>query len=141
VRLDQAALAYIGVPFSHQGRNPSVAIDCVGLLVCAMRDLGMPTDADRPTYAKDPAFGVLEAQLAAAFGPPIYGGIPPTEILQPGDVVAIDFKGETRHVGIVGEHANGLSLIHTNFSAQRVTVAHLNDKWRRRIRGVYRMGA
>jgi cell wall-associated NlpC family hydrolase len=134
MRLDVAARAYLGVPFRHQGRNPAVGIDCVGLLVCAAADCGIPTEADRTDYGRDPAHGYLERQLRAAFGAPVF-----SPLLQPGDVVAIDFKGAIRHVAIVAERdGGGLNLIHTNFSVQRVTEAILDDRWRKRIRAVYR---
>lgn len=137
MRLDEAARAYVGTPFRHQGRNPLIGLDCVGLLVCAAYDCGLAiTDHDSTAYGRDPAHGLLEARLELAFGPPVSGP------LQPGDVVTIDFKGATRHVAIVAERAGGgLNLIHTNHSAQRVTEAILDERWRRRITRIYRVAA
>lgn len=133
MRLDEAARNYLGVPFRHQGRNPAIGIDCVGLVVCCARDCGISTEADFAGYGTDPAHGLLEQQLDLAFGASVGGE------LQPGDVVAIDFKGATRHVAIVAERAGGgLNLIHTNFSTQCVTEAILNEKWRSRITRTYR---
>jgi cell wall-associated NlpC family hydrolase len=132
MRLDHAARAYLGTPFRHQGRNPDIGIDCIGLIVLAGEDAGHLFPVfDRTDYGKDPVDGLLEEMLRLAFGPPLSD-------MQPGDIVAIDFKGAVRHVGIVGEHPAGLSLIHTNMAVGRVTEARIDWKWRKRIKGVYR---
>lgn len=133
-----AARAYLGRPFKHQGRNPAIGIDCIGLLVLAARDCGLPqADADSTAYGKDPHDGLLESHLVAAFGPRL-----PTAQMQPGDIAAVDYAGAVRHVGIVGRLEDGaLSLIHTNQRVGRVTEARIDAKWQRRIAGVYRPGA
>ena len=132
--LDEAARKYLGVPFLHQGRNPAVGIDCIGLIVCAGKDCGMAFPAfDSTAYGPDPAHGLLERHLQAAFGPPV-----PVADIGPGDVVSINFAGAVRHVGIVGKHPDGLSLIHTNSSEDCVTEARIDSRWLRRIAGVYR---
>jgi len=135
MRLDQAARQYLGVPFRHQGRNPSIAIDCVGLLVCAARDCGMADvlSHDSTAYGTDPAHGILEGHLQAAFGPAL-----PVSAMQPGDVAAMFFEGAVRHVGVIAEHPDGLGLIHTNSGVGHVTEARIDAKWLRRIAGVYR---
>jgi cell wall-associated NlpC family hydrolase len=144
IRLDLAARAYLKwgpdekpVPFLHQGRDPNVGIDCVGLLVLAARGCGLDelTAHDISDYARDPARGELEARLRKAFGAPVRD-------LSPGCVVSIEFhKPATRHVAIVGEHPHGLSLIHTYKSPAQVIEHGLDDKWRKRITGIYRMEA
>jgi len=133
MRLDEAARTFLGVPFRHQGRNPSVGLDCIGLLVAAATVLGLPQVAgDSTAYGRDPAHGLLESYMRDLFGSPVSD-------MQPGDIVAIDFKGAIRHVGIVGIHPGGLSLIHTNFSVGKVTEARLDDRWLKRIKAVYRV--
>lgn len=133
VRLDHAARPYLGTPFLHQGRNPKVGVDCVGLLRLCADDLGLPHVAfDRADYDRNPANGALERQLRAAFGAPVC-------CLQPGCIVTIDFKGATRHVGIVGEHPDGLSLIHTNSSVGRVTERRITPAYMKHITGIYRI--
>ena len=133
MRLDIAARAYLGTPFRHQGRNPALGIDCVGLLVCAANDCGHSTEADATDYGRDPVNGVLQARLLAAFGPAL-----PSAAMQPGDVAAIAFAGAVRHVGVIGEHTDGLSLIHTNSAVGRVTEAQIDARWQRRIVAIYR---
>lgn len=133
VRLDLAARQYLGVPFLHQGRNPAVGIDCVGLGQLACRDFGVATP-DWTDYGRNPANGILEKRLRALFGEPVC-------CVSPGCIVSIDFAGQTRHVAIVGEHPHALSLIHTSSSVGRVVEHSLTDTWRKRITGIYRVEA
>lgn len=130
--LHEAARGYLGTPFRHQGRSRS-GLDCVGLVVLAMADAGRALQ-DVTTYARNPHHGLLEQHLVEAFGP----AISRTD-LQPGDVVAIDFAGATRHVAIVGDYpGGGLSLIHTDQMVGRVTEHRLDARWHRRITGAWR---
>ena len=135
MRMDIAARSYLGTPFRHQGRNPSHGIDCIGLLVLAARACGLPqTDRDSTAYGRDPFDGLLESHLAAAFGPAF-----PFAQAVPGDIAAIRFVGAIRHVGIVGDYPEGLSLIHTSGSTRFVTEHVIDRKWAKRIAGVYRV--
>lgn len=135
LRLDEAARAYIGVPFLHQGRDPKAGLDCVGLGYVAARDCGidLPHAAD---YGRNPAQGELERRIVSMLGQPV-----PFDTMRPGDVVTITFMGQTRHVAIVGVHPlGGLSLIHTASNVGRVVEVGLDAKWAKRITGVYRVG-
>lgn len=136
LRLDLAAREFLKVPFRHQGRDPAIGLDCIGLLCVAAYRLGVNLWVhDDPSYARNPANGILEQRLQQAFGSR-------SRQLEPGCVVAIDFKGQTRHVGIVGEYAyGGLSLIHTSSSSKWVAENRLSDPWARRITGVYALEA
>jgi cell wall-associated NlpC family hydrolase len=137
LRLDLAARAYVGTPFLHQGRDPGVGIDCVGLVTLAVRDCGLThlLPHDFTAYAKDPANGELERRLEAAFGSATHC------CLHVGDVVAIDFKGQARHVGLIGVYEGRPTLIHTYRTPARVIEHGLDAKWARRITGVYRVEA
>lgn len=139
MRLDEAARHFIGTPFAHQGRNPAVGIDCVGLLVCASIRAGTEHwRSDACDYGQDPHHGLLEARMAVIFGLAVDRGPHPRDLLA-GDVVCIDYKGATRHVAIVGEHPlGGLTLIHTSHVVKRVTEHGMNRKWTGVIREVHR---
>lgn len=136
VRLDVAARAYLGVPFLHQGRNPAVGIDCVGLVAAAVRDCGLLhlLPHDFTEYPRNPGRGELERRLREAFGEPVSD-------MQAGDVAAIAFHGQTRHVAIVGDGPHGFSLIHTYNHPAKVIEHALDAKWRRRITAIYRAEA
>lgn len=135
MRLDLTARQFLGAPFLHQGRDPAIGIDCIGLIVCSFRALGWPYDKhDLAGYSRRPHQGLLEARLQAAFGAPL-----PAMAAQPGDVLAMRWSGPVRHVGVVGEHpSGGLSIIHTSASIGRVVEHGLAGPWRRRVAGVYR---
>jgi cell wall-associated NlpC family hydrolase len=134
MNLDAAARVFLGTIFRHQGRDPIFGIDCIGLIVLAGQLAGYAFPAfDRSDYGRDPAHGLLETYLQAAFGSPI-----PKADMAPGDIVAVDFKGAVRHVGIVAAHPDGLSLIHTNEAVGRVTEARIDSRWLGRIAAVYR---
>lgn len=131
MRLDEAARRYIGVKFLHQGRDPAFGIDCVGLVMLAARDCGLPWQAhDYTSYARNPARGELEGRVERALNR-VYSP-------EPGDVVTMSFHGVIRHLGIIGGRGGRLTLIHTyNFPSQ--VIEHgLDDKWRKRISGIYR---
>jgi len=130
--LHEAARGYLHVPFFHQGRSRS-GLDCVGLVVSALNDCGHSV-SDFSAYGRNPYQGQLEDRLCAVLGQPI-----DKSAMAPGDVVAIDFAGVIRHVGIVGEYPDGgLSLIHTCDSVGRVTEHRIDKKWDRRIKKVWR---
>lgn len=130
-----AARALLGIPFRHQGRNPAVGIDCIGLLRLWGDACGLTLSAhDRTNYPRDPYDGMLEQHLEAAFGPPV-----PLETLRPDDVVAMRWDGGVRHVGIIGRLDDRLSLIHTARNIERVVEHGISPRWQRRfIARVYR---
>lgn len=130
--LADAARGYLGVPWVHQGRS-RVGLDCIGLPVLAWADCGRPV-ADVTTYGRSPHGGLLERHLRATFGPPV----PKTDMAD-GDVVAIAYKVQVRHLGIVGTYpSGGLSLIHTDQMVGRVTEHRIDAAWLDRIKAVYR---
>lgn len=134
MRLDLEARKYLGVPWVHQGRDPLIGFDCIGLPVRSGNDGGYAFVVyDTTQYSRTPAAGVLEGYLDAALGLWLP---PPT--MQPGDLAAIDYCGAIRHLGIIGEHPHGLSLIHTNQAVGHVTEARIDAKWARRIKRIYR---
>ncbi len=119
-----AARSYVGVPFRHQGRTRH-GVDCIGLVVCAARDIGL-TLADRTDYPRDPN-GLLPLEMARQFAP--------VESPQAGDILLMRFRGEPQHVAILG----GAALIHSYASIGRVVEHGLDAKWRRRIVAAYRL--
>lgn len=134
-RLDIAARKYLGTTFLHQGRNPEVGVDCVGLAKQVVLDCGLHALAehDLSAYARNPNGGELERRMRAAFGEPV-------KDLAPGCLVTVQFFGPSRHVGIVGEYNGRLTLIHAYGRPPKVIEHGIDDKWRRRITGIYRVG-
>jgi len=126
-----AARALVGTPWRHRGRNER-GIDCIGLIVAALRAGGFPVK-DRIDYGREPWADGLRSELACQFGEPLL------EITwQPGDVALFDLPGkEPCHVGILGDYRfGGLSLIHAH-SRHNVAEHGLNGVWRRLLVEVY----
>lgn len=127
-------------PFLHQGRDID-GIDCIGALAFALQ-----YDKEIPAYPRDPVNGELEKELQRVIGSPIievkkYEPLTSTELLQPLDILAMQYRGPTRHVAMVVPHISipdVLSVIHTDSILGRVTEHILDRKWIGRIVKVWR---
>lgn len=135
-----AARSFLDVPFKHQGRNPAVGIDCVGLGVLYLRSLGHDV-RDRTDYGRDPD-GTLRAELVRVLGPPVAEGRDCWRYAKPGDVLAIRFahigSAPERHVAIASELYGHLAMIHADNSHGRVVEHPVDDRWKRAIVAVWR---
>lgn len=98
--IDQT-LTYEGTPYQHQGRKKGVAIDCIGLVVCPMQDLGADLSYLPKAYSSRPSKDLLLTHLSDS--PDIYQ-VADDEIL-PGDVLALCIGGALSHFAIyLGEN-------------------------------------
>ena len=52
---------YLNTPFHHQGRVKYHGVDCVGLIICTFRELGINIE-DVQGYTNVPHHGLLEEQ-------------------------------------------------------------------------------
>ncbi len=128
------------VPFMHQGRDFD-GIDCIGALAYAL-DYKDPL----PVYPRDPVNGELEKELGRILGAPLftvqkYEPISDYSMLQPLDILAMQYRGPIRHVAMAVPHIaipGVLSVIHTDSRLGRVTEHILDQKWLRRIVKVWR---
>jgi cell wall-associated NlpC family hydrolase len=108
--LIEAARLYINTPFRHQGRNRR-GLDCLGLLVCAARDIGMPI-ADNLQYGRAPDYKTMRAGIMDHFNPVR------RDQVRIGDVYWMKFnrKGNPMHLALITEqdqimHADGSTSI------------------------------
>lgn len=135
-------LVELRVPFVHQGTTLA-GLDCVGGLAYAFQYEG-----ELPSYPRDPVNGELERELRRVFGEPVFyrhnirtDPIVTNTQLRRGDVVSMQYAGPTRHVGLIGDYRpvpTELTLLHTSAAIGRVVEHILDDKWRRRVVGVWR---
>lgn len=126
LRLDQAAMEYLGVKFRHRGRTTR-GLDCLGLVVLAARDCGYEAK-DKKVYGRQPFNDGLRQGLIDN------GCVPVTREMRPGDILLMKHylhDKEPTHVGIVTEHPHGLGIIHSYAAMGRV-VYHRIDKVRKR---------
>lgn len=118
------------VTFRHQGRTLR-GLDCIGALVWSLARVGRFV-RDRVDYGRLPAMRKLVEALTDNFGLPV------SEPMQTGDVVAQAWGDEEAHVAVVGDHPHGLSLIHCYANSGHMIEHRFDDHWRGLTTGVFR---
>lgn len=116
------AVRLVGTPYQHQARLPGVAIDCVGLVVCTARALGIPL-TDISNYPRFPD-GTLRPRLAEQLD------AKPLADRQPGDIITFWYskRGVAAHVGILVSRSPE-HLVHTSADIGRVVRHRIDDFW------------
>lgn len=117
----------VGTPFHHQGRKPSVGLDCIGLVIVALKAAGIPVQ-DRLDYGVRPdGRSLIDALKAHKF-------IKVQEI-QAGDILVFRYDNQPQHVAIA---LSENELIHSFAPAGRVVKSEIGAYWRRRLVAVFR---
>ncbi len=107
-----AARAYLGVRWVHQGRQRSLGLDCLGLIIVVAEDLGYKPK-DHLAYSREPDPQLLQALVAEQF----------TKVdREPvaGDMVLLHFHARRKspyHFGIVTERG---TMIHGHGPSRKV---------------------
>lgn len=125
-----AARACLGTPFHHQGRAPGVGLDCIGLLVHALGAAGLRV-RDQIDYSRRPDGKSLIAALDA------HGAQKVSEI-KAGDILVFRYDRQPQHVAMATSDA---TMIHSFAPAGEVVETSIGDYWKRRLVGIYRLGA
>lgn len=123
--ISKAALAMVGTPFHAQGRMPHIGLDCIGVVVCVARELGLP-HSDVAAYPMRPngmLRPILEEQLVRAHREPLEG-----------DVLLMSFAGEPHHVAVM---VDGDRIVHAYATVRKCVVQSYTDHWRAKVRAVY----
>lgn len=130
MRQVEIARSLLGVPWLHQGRDPTVGIDCI--CMCAL-SYEVPLDLIPADYSRDPHDKLLTRELHRWFGQPVSDGP------RVGDLIDMAWGRVERHVAIVGDYRyGGLTIIHTDSILGEVTEHPFDFKWQRRLCHVYR---
>ncbi len=124
----EAARECLGTPFHHQGRAAGIGLDCIGLLVVALRKAGFEVQ-DRTDYLPRPDGVSLIAGIEAH-------GAKKVETIQAGDILVFRYGQQPQHVALA---TSGATLIHAFAPARRVVETAIGDYWRRRLVAVYRI--
>lgn len=129
----EAALAWVGTPYRHQGSRKGVGCDCLGLVRGVWREF-YGSEAERPgPYAPDWAEARGEDRLLAAARRLLIdtGCTAPL----PGAVLLFRWRPHmpTKHAGIA---LDADRFVHA-YQGRTVTVSSLVPQWRRRIAGVF----
>lgn len=125
-RVVEAARAYKGCPWRHQGRSRS-GLDCAGLLVLAFRDAGVVL-TDLSAYTRHPWKDGLEQVLAHNFQK--VDSAP-----APGDVLLFRYTRYPQHLAL----ATDKGIIHSLSGGPGVVEHGLDSFWAKRLLGVYRL--
>jgi cell wall-associated NlpC family hydrolase len=121
-------------PYMHQARMRGVGVDCAGLVVGVARAVGLVADSfDVTGYSRQPDGTLLDRcdGLMERI---------PTDSLAPGDVIVTRFAADPCHLAFVGDHPQGLSMIHALCRAdgRGLVVEHrLDETNRARIVAAY----
>jgi cell wall-associated NlpC family hydrolase len=142
-----SAREWLDVPWRHQGRLRESGIDCIGLLVCAVRGAGLEID-DVADYSRNPNPHELLRELTkyaqrVSFGnsmfEPTHADSFPIGCSRPGDVLVF-WSGAPhlpRHVGF----RTDVGVIHTWREIGHVVEHAFDDDWTRRLHSVWRLKA
>lgn len=130
------ARGWIGTRWSHQHSMRGVGCDCIGLVRGVGIETGlvqrdwqnMPGVRELLGYGREPHGATLEKVCA------MYLNRIDESIAMPGDVVLMQYHGEARHMGILGDYVHGgLSLIHSYLPARKVIETRLDDRLRAHV--------
>lgn len=124
----EIARSYIGTPFKHQGRLPGVGLDCAGVVVCALIESGKQVQ-DVLGYGRIPSKGLFQRMVDQQCD-----NINIDEI-KDGDLMMFAFRTDSQHIAI---YDNGM-IIHAYSEVGKVVRNSLDDAWRERLRGCYRI--
>ena len=139
---DEFSAAYIaairgmlGTPWHHQGRCPGVGLDCIGLIVCAMRAVGVSVDEPVVDYPRKMHIGLVTEAL-------MRHGYSPVSVAQMGacDVVILNIEGSPQHAGVITQgRPSEVKYVHVPAIAGRKcveevmsdsTIATIYSAWR-----------
>lgn len=122
-----AAQGALGTPFHHQGRASGIGLDCIGLIVHALKASGFEV-ADQTDYGRKPESTRLIAALERH-------GFRQVEKIAAGDVLVFRITYAPQHVALAVSNAR---MVHAYAPAGRVVETEIGDSWRRRLAGIYR---
>ncbi|MBY0428739.1 MAG: C40 family peptidase [Alphaproteobacteria bacterium] len=125
--LVDSARACLGTPFYHQGRVAGIGLDCIGLVIHAVKQIGI-TVFDEQNYGREPQGDKLHAAL-------LNHEFHLVEDIAAGDVLLFRFNGEPQHVGLA---VTTNAMVHSYAPIGRVVETGLGETWTRRIAGIYR---
>jgi len=138
----EMARTWVGVPFLHNGRTRSQGVDCLGLIVCLLRDCGIPVpDGDGKAYAPDWYVHTPEERYLSGL---LDNGIPVAkEALLPGDVPyfrpGLILRSQNETITHGGVWLGDGRFIHS-ITGRRVEIAELRQRaWVKAYAGAIRV--
>lgn len=117
-----AARSWLGTPFQHQGRVKRIGVDCAGLIIGVVRELGISAD-DLTGYGRQPDSDELRRLCREQMRPIAL------EAARPGDVYLIEIDGRPQHLAF----ATDIGLLHAYAPARKVVEHGIDAGWRARL--------
>lgn len=129
------ALTYLGVPYHHDGRSREGGVDCLGLAVLVLQDLGQEVQDRVGVPQHQDIWGeiVERVELHASL---IDEGCHPL-LWMPGDLLLFRERLMHHHAGILIMDGS-LEMVHSYSSSGMVVRQPLDEPWLRRVSRVYR---
>jgi cell wall-associated NlpC family hydrolase len=129
--LAESAMKYVGVRWRHQGRSRTSGLDCLGLLVVSLEDMGLEVE-DHTSYDRRPDARRLLRMVSAQLDPV------PLDEIRSGDILLLHFKDVHKspyHFAIVTERGR---VVH-GYGIRRKIVVDTLDSWEDNIHSVFRV--
>ena len=130
-KIASCALEYVGTPYIHQGRKKGVGVDCAGLIVCVLQDLGLYQGGDITDYTMNPDGFLLQHTLDKHLKKVN------KEELQNGDILLFKFLNNPQHLAF---YISDDYMVHSYNDLEYKVIYHrLDSKWLKRLVAVYRV--
>lgn len=122
---------WIGTPFHHQGRWKGLGVDCAGLIVMPLAELGITEilKADNRTYQRKAGHKMLLERLT------MVADQIPREDIRLGDIMLFTIYKYPQHVAI---KSYGDDIIHVTEDYGVIEEA-IDDMWEKRFAGAFRL--
>jgi len=102
----RAARSLIGTRYHHRERQPGVALDCGGVIICVGRALGIfAPDFDVPDYT-----GTPDGSMLPLCNQHLGRRVNKAD-MRPGDVIVLVTETAPQHMGIIAENKYGSRTI------------------------------
>ena len=124
----QAARAALNTPFHNQGRASLIGLDCIGLIIHALKAAGCDV-TDNLSYGRQPAPDALRDAL-------LNHNFTEASDIESGDVLLLRFNNQPQHVALA---TSPTSMIHSYAPIGRVVETPLGETWLRRVCGIFRL--
>jgi cell wall-associated NlpC family hydrolase len=138
-----AARKWIDTPFAHQGRVRGRAVDCLGLVLCVLEEVGaMGASSTSESWTRLPEYTQYGREPGKG---KVYAGcvkhakLKPFSEAKPGDILSLRAPSEPCHVAFVSsKQGDTLYIIHAYNGGKKACVEHILDKlWLQRVAGVF----
>jgi cell wall-associated NlpC family hydrolase len=123
------AREFIETPFHHQGRLKHIGIDCVGLIYCVAKELGIKIH-DKTDYGRAPRPDVLLTEIRKSLDEISI------EEANIGDIFIFWIKRKSwpQHVAIISDYG----MIHAYADIKKVVEHVIDEKWTDKIKAAFR---